>query len=159
MSTDWRVYCLTDQVFYHETADIAPTLCPVHADLNINPASISGEPIIPDIAIDILERICKATSTTYVSVSTLAWHDDRYGNLSNGKLVYCSNITDRNLDMRLYDVNNTTVLMSTTSTASEVKMVDITLPVSDTYIELQIKKSGAGGVSPIIEGVSLHFDR
>jgi len=100
-----------------------------------------------------------ASTMTWTDVAYFPWLDSAYSSYSNGKIILRAIIdNNKNLDVRLYDVTNNTVLgsiigINTTSST----YFTVNNPVSDAELQLQIQRSAGIGTNPIIVGVILEF--
>lgn len=89
----------------------------------------------------------------------LIWVHSRNGSYKNAVLIANVIYQDRGLDIRVFDTVNVTVLGELTGvTSSGTIVIPLTLPSSNTVIELQIKKSSKGGKSPVVETAQYEFD-
>lgn len=111
----------------------------------------------------LLKDPVSASSIAFSSpgVSVFPWYLARYSSYTNGIVVVRANVNNRNLSIRLQDVTNNITLGSitilgpvTTSTTFNITV----LPATDATIELQVIKSSAGGINPIILGCVMEFD-
>lgn len=101
-----------------------------------------------------------SVSTIFTSISTFSWIQSRYSAYLNGIVIFHATVSDRNLDVKLRNITTGVDLGSLTNIASTgVYSFSIILPTANAHIELQIRKTLAGGTSPIIEGISLEFDQ
>jgi hypothetical protein len=97
--------------------------------------------------------------TTYTTVGYFAWKQSRYSSYTSGALVYEVVIGNRNLDIRLYDSTAPAAVVTDAGVAVSAfrAVTGFTNPTADARIELQVRKSGAGGVNPDIFGVQIEW--
>ena len=76
---------------------------------------------------------------------------------SNGTVVAYIDTSGADMMLRAYDVANATSLGSGTFTTNGIVTFTFTNPVSDTMIELQGQKTGAGS-NPTLTAASIEFD-
>jgi len=102
-----------------------------------------------------------AASTNLTAVANFPWSTARYGTYTNGVLILHTTVTNRDLDVQLYDVTNAVVLANQTgiNTTGVLELPLTSLPINNANIILQISKDSGGGTSPTIEGCSLEFNK
>jgi hypothetical protein len=99
-----------------------------------------------------------ATKNTYTTAAYFMWKNMLYSSYANGQILLRVIINNRNLDIRLRDVTNSVDLFNTTISMSGFYCLPIANGTTDAQIELQIRKTSGGGVSPQILYSSLEFD-
>jgi len=95
-------------------------------------------------------------NTAYRTIGYLAWDESTYGSFASTSLTYECVIGDRDLDIRLEKTTGTTATLVSDLgvAASKVEtLTSVTDPVDDGRLEIQVRKSAAGGTNPIIYGV------
>ncbi len=96
--------------------------------------------------------------TSYTTIASNLWDRDRYSNFdSTGKIILTSTVIDNPLEIRIWDTVNTVSLGYYQSNASESQIVPIALPVTNTTLEIQIKKTNTSGTTPILNSIVLEF--
>lgn len=101
-----------------------------------------------------------ATSNSFVVVASYLWSKKRGYNYVNGICVFDAvTVGDRTLEIRIVDITNgNTVIGSMIVSTPGFYSFPVTKPVGDARLELQIRKSASGGVSPVIRGAALEYD-
>ncbi len=95
-------------------------------------------------------------NTTYRTIGYLAWDESTYGSFASTSLTYECVIGDRDLDIRLEKTTGTTATLVSDLGVAASKIDTLTSatdPVDDGRLEIQVRKSAAGGTNPIIYGV------
>lgn len=109
------------------------------------------------VTYDLIPVEAQASDVNFATIIYFPWLHARYSGYSGGTVVLNVTIINRNLDIRLEDIDNTTLLGSATYTTSGSKSFAITNPISDTKIAVRIRKSALAGSNPIIYGAVLEF--
>lgn len=95
----------------------------------------------------------------YISLAFFPWLHSRYSSYTNGVVIFYATIANRQLDIQIYNSTAATSLGSLVGiAASGWYSFAISSPVANALLELQVKKSGAGGQNPRIYGCTLEFD-
>lgn len=101
-----------------------------------------------------------ASNLVYSTASSFTWDNSRYNTYTGGTVVYSAIILGaKTLDIRLQDVTNNVTLGSVTGIAvNTIGSFSVINPGGDANVELQIRRSVAGGANPYILGVSLEYN-
>jgi hypothetical protein len=113
------------------------------------------------IAYTLFTHKAVATLDSYQSIGNWTWNHSRYSGYTNGILVYYAEVPDSTyrLQVRFRDItNNVTLGESVELTASGFYTLSLTNPGANAHVQLQVRKSVAGGTSPSIYGVTLEYD-
>jgi len=101
-------------------------------------------------------------TTSYTSISYFAWDESEYGNYTNPRIVFYVDVTDRNLMIKVVNVNPGGAPIDiggpTTISVDGIVQLSFTAPSADTYIAIQVQKSAGGGTNPMIYGLQLEFN-
>lgn len=97
-------------------------------------------------------------TTGFVPFAYFPWSNSQHGSLSSGKVIFRATVTDRLLDIQLYDATNLVVLGSLSNVSSTgTYSFNISNPAGDAEVQLRAKKSAVAGVSPFLLGATLEF--
>jgi hypothetical protein len=101
-----------------------------------------------------------ATSTSYETFCYFIWNNTYYSTFTNGVLMFEVFINDRNLDLKVRDATNAVDLGEINDISADgFYTLAISNPISDSRLEVQIKKSASGGTSPKIIGATLQYQQ
>jgi hypothetical protein len=101
--------------------------------------------------------IYRADNTSFQTISQLAWVDSLYRRFVIPTFAVNFTVYDRNLEWILYDITNATTLGTAIVASSGTYTYSIVNPISDTVIELRIRKTAGGGQSPEINSSILEY--
>ena len=106
-------------------------------------------------------NITVSNIVNFVTISYFPWLNSRYNGYTNGVLVLYVKIVDKDIELRFRDVTNGVTLHSPdpflfTTSGSKIILLNAN-PISDASIELQVRKTSAGGVNPEILGCVLEY--
>ena len=91
-------------------------------------------------------------------VSTFPWDNARNSDHYDGKCTIYVEIGNRDMDIRLYDVTNSTELGSMAGVSSDgFYSFSITTPTSNSLLELHAKKSSNGGQNPTLHSAYIEY--
>lgn len=117
-------------------------------------------PLAGRIAYHIVTSEVVANSASYVTVAYFAWAHSRYSTYTMGTLIYQVEVNNRNLDLRIRNTTAGTDVVTDLGVAVSgwrVVTAGFTNPVANARLELQVKKSAGGGVSPKIFSTQLEW--
>jgi len=108
---------------------------------------------------DLVNYRVSATGTVWQPIASFPWSSTQQSGITTGDIVYYVQIGDRTLDIQFFDVTNAATLGIDIAVASTgIKTFNLsTVPPADALVELQIRKSAAGGISPLIKGAVLYL--
>ncbi len=97
-------------------------------------------------------------SNNYTTIASNLWNQDRYNNFDDtGKVIFTSTVTDNPLEIRIWDTVNMTSLGYYQSNGSESAIFSINRPISNTEIEIQIKKTNNSGITPVLVSIAIEY--
>jgi hypothetical protein len=102
-------------------------------------------------------------STSFTAIGAVPWDDSRNSGYDPGvAVVALTASTNRDVELRVYDVEAATQLGITTVLAGAgftIANFTITNPTADTRLELQVRKIVSGGNNGILHTATLEFER
>lgn len=99
----------------------------------------------------------EATSVSWTAVGYFSWLNARYSTYTTGTFLFSATVNNRDLNVRLRDVTNGVTLGSLSVAANGFYSFSVINPGTDAQIEMQIQKSAAAGINPIISGAALEY--
>lgn len=110
-----------------------------------------------NIAYTLTTRETNVINIKYIGIGQMSWLQTRYSAYSSGTVVFYVAIGDRNLDIRLQDVTSATTLGQLTATGTNTYSFAVTVPSINSTLEIQVRKNGFGGISPVLKSIVLEF--
>jgi hypothetical protein len=123
--------------------------------ITINATGASGS---SRILFDINNVELYINNSTYLSAGNMPWDNSEYSGYTNGQLTFYAEINDHEIEVEVFDVVNTVVLGSITTSGSGAYTTNIINPLSDTYIVVNVRNdSGIGTNYSRIFGIVISF--
>lgn len=97
----------------------------------------------------------KVQHTRYMVIGEFIWSPTFNNN--NGVLTFYSIYTDRELDIRIWDVINNALLGANSFTTNGIQNIPFTNPLSDTIIQVQARKDLPNGTDPEIRALEIKW--
>lgn len=156
-----RIKCVLDPV---ESTDVAnkfyvDSLVYDHFHNFANPHKVTKRQLKITQKFTLSTNPIEVVDTNYTTVSHLPWFATDFKEYKNGKVMFRVVVSDRNLEVDLYNSTSDKVLGSLANISkSGFYSFPITNPIYNAGLELRVKKDIADGINPHIIGVILNFD-
>lgn len=99
------------------------------------------------------------TSTTLTPVGYFPWSAVQHGSYTTGSVTIRVTVSNRPITVRVIDVTNGPTTLGTLAAIAVTGTYTfaISMPVANAEVQLQIAKSAAGGINPVLRGAVVQF--
>ncbi len=130
---------------------------------NPNMLGVNLEYIIPPlparIEYELVPYRIDVSTVAYTTIGYFAWDNTRYADYTQAVCIFrSSNIVNRNIDIRVRDLTNSVDLGTFTATTNTTHVFSVIKPTTNASIAVQVRKSAAGGINPVVTGILLDWN-